>query len=178
MKARLMTEPDTLTKALKDARLAEAVQLDAILNARDARILRLGALRDAVLPELAGHDAAKTLFDLNVVEGEKPKLWIDLISWVEMEPDPKTYRLVQSRESAEGILFETSDAAEMQRFIIRYMAHRLVERERRTVNTGFVGQTVQRRYSFGELLYVWATGLLFGVLGLTAVALIQGWLKF
>ena len=172
-----MAEADALTKAMKDARLAEAVQLDAILNGRDARILRLGALRDAVLPELQTHEEAKKFFDLNVVEGERPKLWLDLISWVEMEPDPKTYRLVQSRESAEGVLFETADAAEMKRYVIRYLAHRLVAREKRAAATGFADQTVSRHYTFGELVYVWLSGLAFGILSLVAVALIRGTLK-
>lgn len=172
-----MAEVDALTKAMKDARLAEAVQLDAILNARDARILRLGALRDAVLPELQAHEEAKKLFDLNVVEGERPKLWLDLISWIEMEPDPKTYRLVQSRERAEGVLFETADAAEMKRYAIRYMAHRLIERERRQVSTGIVSETARGRYSFGDLVYVWVSGLAFGILALVAYAVLQGALK-
>jgi len=176
-----MAEVDALTKALKDARLAEAVQLDAILNARDARILRLGALRDAVLPELAAHDEAKKLFDLTVVEGERPKLWLDLISWVEMQPDPKTYRLVQSRESAEGVLFETTDAAEMQRYIIRVMAHRLIERERKQVSVAAPEtrepKTKPAGYSFGALVFVWISGLAFGVLALVAYGLINGMLK-
>lgn len=172
-----MAEVDALTKAMKDARLAEAVQLDAILNARDARILRLGALRDAVLPELQAHEEAKKFFDLNVVQGDKPKLWLDLISWVEMAPDPKNYQLVQTRETAEDVLFESADAAEMKGYIIRYMAHRLVERERRQVSVAPVLQTQAGRYSFGELVYVWFSGLAFGVLALVAYALIKGMLK-
>jgi hypothetical protein len=172
-----MADADAFLKALKQARLSEAAQLDAVLNLRDARVLRLEALRDAVLPELQGHAEAQSLFDLNVQDGEKPRLWIDLVSSVEMEPDPKTYRLVQQREGRRDVLFETRDMSQMGDFVIRFLAHRLVAQERLSRTPQVAAQT-GRRYGLFEMVYVWITGILFGALSLIAWALATGHLKF
>jgi hypothetical protein len=93
----LMTERDYFGVALKKARVAEAAQLEAALNIRDARALRLESLRDAVQERLGANVQARAFFDLTVQPGVRPKLWIDLISSVVMEPDPRSYRLVQDR---------------------------------------------------------------------------------
>jgi len=172
-----MADADAFLKALKQARLSEAAQFDAGLNLRDARALRLDALRDAVLPELRGHEAAQSLFELNVQDSEKPRLWIDLISTVEMEPDPKTYRLLQQREQKREVLFETRDMEQMRDFLLRYLAHRYLAQDRLS-RTNEATLAPQPRYSLFEMIYVWITGILFGVLGLVAWALATGHLKF
>ncbi len=172
-----MADADAFLKALKQARLSEAAKLDAVLNLRDARALRLEALRDAILPALAGHAAAQALFELNLQDGETPRLWIDLISTVEMEPDPKTYRLFQQRENNRDVVFESRDMGEMSDAVVRYLAHRYVAQDRLSNAVG-VRRLTQQGYSLYEMIYAWVTGILFGVLGLVAWALATGHLKF
>ncbi|MDE2384602.1 MAG: hypothetical protein KGO53_08285 [Alphaproteobacteria bacterium] len=158
--------------------MTEAAQLDAVLNLRDARSLRLGALRDAVLPLLKGNDSAVELFELNLQDGEKPRLWIDLISAVEMEPDPKTYRLVQQRDGARETLLETAQLDEMRDYLVRFLAHRVVAQERHAAGLSHLLKPGKRGYSLFALVYAWFTGLMFGVLSLVAWALAVGRLKF
>ena len=172
-----MSERNALTTALKEARLAEAARFDAMARVHDARILRLEALRDSVLPELSGWPQLGALFEINIQDGEMPRLWIDLISQVVMEPDPKSYRLLQTTENGRETLLETSDAEQMKRFMVRYIAHRAVAQERAVAGKSRADATRQTGYSFGELIYVWATGVLFGVLGLAAYALATGIIK-
>ena len=172
-----MADADAFVKALKKARLSEAAQLDAITNLRDAGTLRLEALRDALLPQLRDNAQAQAMFELNVQDGDRPRLWIDLVSAVEMWPDPKTYALTQHRDGHRETLFETRDLQEMQRFALGYLAHRMVAKER--MAAGLRERRVGGpRYSLSEMIYVWLTGLLFGVLGLVAWALATGHLKF
>jgi hypothetical protein len=173
-----MSKVDAFTQALKQARLAEAAQLEALVSLRDARSLRLLALRDALKRELAGHDEALCLFELNVQDAEKPKLWLDLISFIEMEPNPKSYRLMQDGPQGRACVFESSDAGAMQAQALRHLAHRLVVHDKLVAGMaqGKVNEKV-RAYGLGDLVYVWFTGLLFGILGLAAWALAVGYLK-
>ena len=172
-----MAQRDALTTALKEARLAEAARFDAIARVHDARVLRLEMLRDSVLPELASSPHLRELFEINMQDGETPRLWIDLISQVVMEPDPKSYRLVQATESGRETLFETRDAEQMKRFLLRHIAHRVVVQERAIASKLKADIMQQRGYTLGELIYVWMTGALFGVLGLVAFALSSGMIK-
>lgn len=173
-----MADHNQLTQALKDARLTEAAQLDAVLNLRDAKALRLEVLRTTVLPTLADHPEARRLFDLNVQPGAQPRLWLDLISSVVMEPDPRTYRLVQDHDGARDTVFETSKLEQMAEFTTRYLAHRMVAHDRTaTRNAGAVGGKADG-YSLAALVYVWVTGCAFGVLGLLAIAISLGKLHF
>ena len=172
-----MSERNALTTALKEARLAEAARFDAMARVHDARTLRLEALRDSVLSELSGSPQLGELFEINIQDGEMPRLWIDLISQVVMEPDPKSYRLLQATENGRETLFETRDPEQMKRFLVRHIAHRAVAHERAVAGKPQADATRQRGYSVGELIYVWVTGVLFGVLGLTAYALVNGIIK-
>jgi hypothetical protein len=173
-----MADQDRLTAALKDARLAEAAQLDSIMGLRDAKSLRLEALREAVEPALVGHPEARALFDLNVQPGAYPRLWIDLVSSVVMEPDPRTYRLVRDRDHQRETLFETSDIEQMAPFVTRYLAHRLIAHEKTSSGISDARLPVVNGYSLGALIYVWTTGCAFGALGLLTVAMLLGKLHF
>jgi hypothetical protein len=173
-----MVDRDRLTLALKDARLTEAAQFEAILDLRDAKSLRLEGLRIALLPALSNHPTARKLFDLNVQPGTNPRLWIDLISSVVMEPDPRTYRLLQDHNSQRQVLFETEDADEMTQFLMRYLAHRIIAHERAEAGASLAVLSPAKGYSLGEMIYVWATGLAFGVLGLMVTAMLLGRLHF
>ena len=172
-----MSERNALTTALKEARLAEAARFDAMVRVHDARTLRLEALRDSLLPELSGPPQLRDLFEINIQDGEMPRLWIDLISQVVMEPDPKSYRLLQAIENGRETLFETRDSEQMKRFLVRHIAHRAVAQERAMAGKSQAGSMQQRGFSLGELIYVWVTGVLFGVLGLMAYALANGIIK-
>ena len=172
-----MSERNALTTALKEARLAEAARFDAMARVHDARTLRLEALRDSVLSELSASPKLGELFEINIQDGEMPRLWIDLVSLVVMEPDPKSYRLLQATENGRETLFETHDPEQMQRFLLRHIAHRAIAQERAVAGKRQADATQPRGYSVGELIYVWLTGALFGVLGLTAYGVATGIIK-
>ena len=101
-----MTKLNALTTALIEARLAQAAQFDAVSRVHDASTLRLEALRDTLMPELRNAAHLRELIEINLQDGERPRLWIDLISHVEMQPDPKSYRMIQSSERGHETIFE------------------------------------------------------------------------
>lgn len=173
-----MSEHDRLTVALREARLAEAAQLESVLGLRDAKSLRLETLRSSLLPKLAGHPEAIKLFDLNVQPGANPRLWIDLVSSVVMEPDPRTFRLVQDHDGQRETLFESMDLSETVGFVTRYLAHRIVIHDRVVAGISSSYKDSRGGYSLASLIYVWITGCAFGVLGLLAIAILLGKLHF
>jgi hypothetical protein len=173
--AALKSERDSLAEALREARLAEAAHFDAALELRDSKSLRLQLLQDELLPAVRASSEARELFDLTLVPGDPPKLWVDLVSYVVMEPDHRTYRFVQDRQDGREILFESSLREQAAAAVRRHMAHKLVARERKLAPPPL--PVPQTGYSTASLILAWASGFAFGVLALLAAALYLGILK-
>jgi len=166
---------DGLKQALRQARLAEAAHHEAALDLRDAKSIRLQLLKDDLSPALASSEA-RELFDLALVPGEPPKLWIDLITHVVMEPDPRTYRLEQDRQGARELLFETASRTEMAEQVRLHMAHRLVARERQIATPAV--PVAASGYSAGSVILAWVAGFSLGALTLLLAAIYLEKLKF
>ena len=159
-----------LTNLLRLARIAEAAHYDAALDIRDAKTLRLQVLKDDLAPILAANSEAGRLFDLSLVPGEPPKLWIDLITGVVMEPDPRTYRLIQDTHSGRETLAETPSRDEMIERVKLHMAHQLVARERRMAVASPASRAVAG-HSSAALILAWLSGFSIGVLALFMIGI-------
>ncbi len=169
---------DPFVDELRSARQAEAARLDATTGLQDAKALRLGALRDAVLPALAGNEKARQLFELSVIPGVSPRLWVDLVSSVVMEPDPKHYRLVQDQADERVTLFETDQLSDMRSFLTRFLAHRMVAEERQIAAITKNRLKANVSYSHVDLILVWLAGVGLGILAVVGWALSTGKLGF
>lgn len=165
-----------LRQALRQARLAEAAHYDAALSLHDSKSLRLQVLKDEIAPAVIGQPDAEALFDLALAPGDPPKLWIDLISFVVMEPDHRTYRLVEDRQPGREILFESDDRAQMAERLRQHMAHRIIARQRQAA-VPRVTEAVMG-HSTAAVILAWLAGFSFGALGLLAAAILLEKLKF
>jgi hypothetical protein len=155
------TLEETLLQALQDARAKESARLEAMFNVQDLRTLRLMNLHDTIEPELAHNALAKALFNLNLEPGEIPRLWLGLTSSIVMEPDPKTYRLVNMNEAARETLFETTDMVAMKGFALRHMAFQIIEQRRKPSRP-----VTLPKNSILPLALMWLTGVVCGIAGL------------
>lgn len=165
------SNPDSdLTNLLRLARIAESAHFDAALDIRDAKTLRLQVLKDDLAPILAANEEAGRAFDLSLVPGEPPKLWIDLITAVVMEPDPRTYRLIRDTHSGRETVSETASRPEMVEQIKIHMAHQLVARERRMAAAPPAKAGV-RGHSSAALILAWLSGFSIGVLALFMIGI-------
>ena len=165
-----------LGSALRQARLAEAAHYEAVLGIKDAKSLRLQELKDDIAAVIAHSQEAGRMFDLALVPGEPPKLWIDLITCVVMEPDYRTYRLVQDNQAGRDILFESANRADMVERLKHFMAHRIIARERQMAATPPAAAAVG--FSAGAFGLAWLGGFGLGVLALLISAIALGILKF
>ena len=157
--------------ALRSARLAEAAHFEAITNIRDAATLRLQVLKDDLEPIVEARRETDEFIDLALVPGTPPRLWIDMVAYVFMAPDPRTYRFCQDTASGQRVLCETADRAEAAERITAYIAHRVIDRQRHIVEPLGDIRPARRAYGWGALLLAWLSGFSLGALAFVLITL-------
>jgi len=126
----LKSVPASLKAALRRARVEGAEQNEAVAELREAEIARLEILEEAARPIVEQVPADVDLFDLGIAHGERPRLFIDMIGFVEMAHDRRVYRFVQDTRHGRATIAESERVDRMIAAITNYIARRLVERER------------------------------------------------
>ena len=120
----------SLTAALRRARVEEAERSDVIDDLRGAELARLEALQEALAPVLAQVPDNVDLFDTGIVPGEKPRLFIDMIAFIDMGRDRRGYRFVQDTRHGRVTIAESERVDTMVDAVTGYIARRLVERDK------------------------------------------------
>jgi hypothetical protein len=164
-----------LKQAIREARI-EGVVVDL----RDAEVARLELLNEALDPLFADIPANVELFDRGVSRGDIPRLWIDVIAHVEMGRDKRQYRFVQDTRYGRTVLAESHEMAELVRAITRYVARRLLERDRALADEAPFGEATARkmveheqRRSRLRAVRTFLYGVVIGVGALIALALLS-----
>jgi hypothetical protein len=122
--------PPDLKALIRRAKLDNAERSSVIAELRGAELARLELLRDALEPVFAQVPAEIELFDHGLVPGEKPRLFVDIIAFVEMARDRRLYRFVQDTRGGTIVLAESDKIEAMTEEIANYVARRLIEREK------------------------------------------------
>lgn len=132
------TEPPTnalspvpnLTLAVRRARVEAAQHSEAMAEMRGGETARLEMLGEALKPVLAQVPDDVDLFDAGLAQGEKPRFFIDMLAFVEMARDRRTYRFLQDTRHGRVTVLESEKLDEMVEAATTYIARRLVERQR------------------------------------------------
>jgi len=119
-----------LRALVRRAKLEDAERSSVIAELRGAELARLELLRDALAPVFAQVPPEAELFEHGLVPGEKPRLFVDMVAFVEMARDRRCYRFIQDTRSGTMVLAESEKLDAMTREIATYLARRLVEREK------------------------------------------------
>jgi hypothetical protein len=120
----------TLAETIRTIRMDEAERTGVVVALREADIARLDILHDRLKPVLADIPRGVDLFDVAVTPGATPRLWVDMIAFVEMARDKRSYRFLQDTREGRRIMIESADPQEVADRITAYIARRLIERER------------------------------------------------
>jgi hypothetical protein len=120
----------SLTAALRRARIENVERSDVLAELRGAEMARLEILSDALKPVLDQIPEGIDLFDQGMVSGEHPRLFIDMIGFVEMGRDRRQYRFSQDTRHGRVVILESERLDLMLDAITTYIARRLVEREK------------------------------------------------
>ena len=86
--------------------------------------------RTTLSPILAQVPADCDLFDVALVPSEHPRLFIDMLGFVEMGRDRRLYRFLQDTRHGRLTICETEQLDKMVEAVTNYIAQRLIERER------------------------------------------------
>ena len=119
-----------LKLAMRRARVDEAERSDVIAELRGAEIARLEMLQDALVPVLTDVPGDIDIFDVGIMPGQHPRLFIDMIGFVEMGRDRRVYRFVQDTRHGRLVMAESERIEKMVEAVTDYMARRLLEREK------------------------------------------------
>jgi hypothetical protein len=119
-----------LAAALRRARVESTEHSAAVADVRTAEIGRLEILADALAPVLLQVPTDCDIFDVAIAPGERPRLFIDQIGFVEIDRDRRTYRFLQDTRHGRIVLRESADVDDMVDAATDYIAHRLIEREK------------------------------------------------
>jgi hypothetical protein len=167
-----------LKDAVREARIEAAERSAVVVDLRDAELARLELLNDALDPLFKELPDDVELFDRGVSRGDVPRLWVDVVAHVEMGRDKRQYRFVQDTRYGRAVLAESYDVPDMVQMITRYVARRMVERERALTDDagGPVAQKVlhtSRRRSRWCAIRAFILGLIVGVGALFVLALLN-----
>ena len=137
--------PHALKDAVREARIEAAERSGVVVDLRDAELARLELLNEALDGVFKDIPDGIELFDRGVSRGDVPRLWVDVIAHVEMGRDKRQYRFVQDTRYGRAVLAETYEVPEMVQAVTRYVARRLVERERALADDAAGGQATAQK---------------------------------
>jgi len=172
------SDPDgpALKDAVREARIEAAERSGVVVDLRDAELARLELLNDELNPLFEQVPDGVELFDRGVSRGDVPRLWIDVVAHVEMGRDKRIYRFVQDTRYGRKVLVESYEVSDLVAAVTRYVARRLVERERALADdpakNGARGDAnFERRRRRWRALRAFVFGLIVGIAALFALAL-------
>lgn len=119
-----------LDAALQRMREAQASRDDVVVELRLAARGRLEILARDLQPLFDELPAGNEQFEFALTDGEDPRLWIDMTSFVRMGRDRRTYEFVKDTRIGRTLLAETLDRSQIVRQVANYVAERVLERER------------------------------------------------
>jgi hypothetical protein len=122
--------PPSLRSAIRRARVESAEQSEAVAELREAEVGRLELLLEAIRPVLDQAPEGVELFDVGVARGERPRLFLDMIAFVDLAHDRRTYRFFQDTRHGRVLIAESPLMERIVAAMTNYIARRLVERER------------------------------------------------
>jgi hypothetical protein len=164
-----------LKDAVREARIEAAERSGVVVDLRDAEAARLELLNEQLNKLFSEIPQDVEMFDRGISRGDVPKLWIDMIAHVEMGRDKRIYRFVQDSRNGRKVLAESYETHDLVDAITRYVARRMVERERALADDNAAnpqkivshdGRKTRRGRAWGAFLL----GLLCGVSALFVLA--------
>ncbi|MBN7757642.1 hypothetical protein JF546_06330 [Nitratireductor aquimarinus] len=125
-----VTNVRRLSDAMREMKNAAADRADVVVEMREASRTRLELLAQELQPVFDDVPADDPTFDFAISSGEQPRLWIDAVAHVAMGRDRRTYRFVRDTRLGRVVLAESAEIAPVANQVTRYIAERLVERQR------------------------------------------------
>lgn len=132
--SRVSVSQPSLREALRRARTASADKSGVLVELRTAELARLDLLKDELQPLFAQVPQDVDLFDAAILPGEPARLFIDVLGFVEMGRDKRTYQFFHDTRYGRKLIAESEEIGKITQAITDYVAHRIVEREKALIS--------------------------------------------
>lgn len=119
-----------LSDVIREVKNHQADRDDVVVEMREAQRTRLELLAQELEPVFTDIPEDAANFDLAISSGMQPRLWIDAVTHVTMGRDRRTYRFLRDTRLGRVVLAESSEIKPVADSVARYIAERLVERQR------------------------------------------------
>lgn len=165
-------EPGRLREAMRQARIDIAERTAVIVDLHDAEVARLELLNESLTPLFAEIPADVEIFDRGISRGDPPRLWIDMIAHVVMGRDKRLYRFLQDTRNGPKVLAEATAVEPIVEAVTKYVARRIIERERALASDRMeIADTVRgRRRGAWRDSGIFILGLAFGIAAMFVIA--------
>lgn len=139
-----------LKHAIREVRIAQSERNDVVVELREAEQARLELLAEALEGVFNDLPADHDQLLLGVLPGNPPRFWVDATSFVVMGRDKRQYQFVKDTRLGRTVLKESPSLEVIADAVTRYVAERVVERER-AVEADWLTRTVRGRAGlFGD----------------------------
>lgn len=119
-----------LADVVRDVKIAAADRTDVVVDMRDADRARLELLAQELEAVFTDIDPDDDRFDFGISQGLQPRLWVDAVAHVHMGHDRRVFRFVRDTRLGRVVISDTSDVGKTADAVTRYVAERVIERER------------------------------------------------
>ena len=119
-----------LVAAVRRARVENAERAQAIAELREIEMGRLALLESELKPVVRQAPPGVDMFDLMLSPGERPRLFLDMVAFIEMGRDRRTYRFFQDRAHGRVLIAESQQIERIVAAVTDYVARRLIERKK------------------------------------------------
>lgn len=119
-----------LANAMERVRSDQASRDDVVVDLKEAAFTRLELLAKDLKPVFEGIPNDNEQFEFALTNGEIPRLWIDITTFVRMGRDKRVYEFVKDTRLGRKILAKSEDRIRIGKAVTAYTAERVLERER------------------------------------------------
>ena len=121
---------ERLKSAIRQIKSAQADRMDSISDIRETDIARLELLLQDLQPVFDAVPVEDEQWDFCLNRGMQPRLWLDASAFVMIAKDRRSYRFVRDTRLGRIILADNKDIKVISDAVTRYIASRILERER------------------------------------------------
>jgi hypothetical protein len=119
-----------LDEAIRDVRMNMAERGDVVVELREASRARMELLAAELQATIASIPDDDDQFDFALSSGQNPRLFVDATAHIALARDRMTYRFVRDNRLGRVLLEESRDLKLIADRVTRYVAERIVERQR------------------------------------------------
>ena len=119
-----------LAEAMERAKTVQANRDDMTVEIKQAVQARLELLARDLQPIFDNIPVSCDRFDFALANGNPPRLWIDMTSFISMGADKRHYVFTKDTRLGRTILAQSDDRHAIGRHITDYVAQRILEQER------------------------------------------------